>query len=75
MITALEVQAHEFLGCRTPDGWVAAPYTRFTLRPATPTIGPGCLFSDVCPSDFFFTPVQSLVTAGAISGYGDNALW
>ncbi len=40
--------------------------------PPTPTVGPGCLFSDVCQSDYFYTPVQYLVSHGAISGYSDN---
>ncbi|HMA34944.1 MAG TPA: S-layer homology domain-containing protein [Chloroflexia bacterium] len=38
----------------------------------TPTIGPGCLFSDVCPPDYFFPSVQYLVAHNVLSGYGDN---
>ncbi|HMA38255.1 MAG TPA: S-layer homology domain-containing protein, partial [Chloroflexia bacterium] len=48
------------------------PPTATATAQATPTIGPGCLFADVCPSDYFFTPVQYLVNHGALSGYGDN---
>jgi hypothetical protein len=32
---------------------------------------PGCLFFDVCQSDYFYTPVQYLVARGAVSGYAD----
>ncbi|HMA37944.1 MAG TPA: S-layer homology domain-containing protein [Chloroflexia bacterium] len=40
------------------------------LAPAP--IPPGCLFADVCPVDYFFTPVQNLVGRGVVAGYADN---
>jgi hypothetical protein len=53
---------------------VPQPSASPTPAPAlpTPTIGPGCLFADVCPGDYFFTPVQYLANRGAISGYSDQ---
>ena len=56
------------------DGADFAAARYFNVEPPlpTPTIGPGCVFSDVCPSDYFFTAVQYLINLGAISGYSDN---
>jgi hypothetical protein len=43
-----------------------------TWPTATPTPLPGCIFADVCPGAYFYTPVQFLVAHEVISGYGDN---
>jgi hypothetical protein len=43
-----------------------------TSIPATPTTTPSCSFSDVGPSDYFYTAVYYLACHGVISGYTDN---
>jgi hypothetical protein len=54
---------------------------RYALCPppptATPTATPtprcpGEVFSDVCPTDYFYTPVMYLYNNGVISGYADG---
>lgn len=39
---------------------------------ATPTVCPGERFSDVCPTDWFYTPVLALTGNGVLSGYSDG---
>jgi plastocyanin len=39
---------------------------------ATPTMVPGQRFSDVFPSDYFYTPVDWLASRGIVSGYSDG---
>jgi uncharacterized delta-60 repeat protein len=71
------------LPTQTPGGPTATPTDTPTNTPlptetpggnvtATPTQVSGCIFLDVCPSDYFYEPVQYLVSLGAISGYSDN---
>jgi plastocyanin len=39
---------------------------------ATPTRAPGQQFNDVLPADYFFAPVNWLVSRGIVSGYSDG---
>jgi uncharacterized delta-60 repeat protein len=49
-----------------------APTPTATASP-TPVIPPNCIFTDVCEGAYFYTPVQYLVSRGAISGYSDGS--
>ncbi|HUS16931.1 MAG TPA: S-layer homology domain-containing protein, partial [Chloroflexia bacterium] len=50
----------------TPIGGVPT----FTPVPTATPCGPA--FSDVAPTDYFYTPVRNLVCRGAVSGYADG---
>jgi hypothetical protein len=66
------ISSFKFPNCTPPVPTATSTATATPTVFATPTIGPGCIFSDVCPSDYFFTPVQYLVNHGVVGGYGDN---
>lgn len=55
------------------NAW-SLPGSPLTPQPPTRTPTPigGCVFVDVCPSDYFYTPVNYLKEQGAVGGYVDN---